>query len=275
MKDSSGKIGAVVEVLVVFSATMLLMGGIIVSPLERAEISLWGRPFLVNAVEAAVPLAVLLLTRRRLADYGLVVRPLGYHLKVVGTCAIPVALAGTSSMFFDPRRWDGALPLTGVSLALLFCLAWLLRDKPDPVRAIGTGSMLALLPATQLARDLPVGKALSAFVFFLFFVGPAEEILFRGYIQSRLNQAFGKPFRFLGVTWGWGLLGASALFGLMHVLNLGGLNHAGWQLQPAYGVWTFVGGCVFGLVREKTGSVLAPAILHGFPQAISYPFLGL
>jgi hypothetical protein len=30
--------------------------------------------------------------------------------------------------------------------------------------------------------------------------------MFRGYIQSRLNTAFGRPFRLWGVPWGWGLV---------------------------------------------------------------------
>ena len=33
------------------------------------------------------------------------------------------------------------------------------------------------------------------------------------------------------------------------------------------GCWA-VGGLVFGLVCEKSGGILAPALLHGLPQAI-------
>jgi len=143
------------------------------------------------------------------------------------------------------------------------------------VAAAGAMAMLVLFPAAQAGGGVSVWKGISAFVFFLFFVGPAEEILFRGYIQSRLNQAFGKPFRFFGVNWGWGVIGTSVLFGLMHVLNLTSLYRGQWDPQFAWGLWTFFGGLMFGFLRERTGSVLAPAILHGFPQAVAYPFLGL
>lgn len=44
------------------------------------------------------------------------------------------------------------------------------------------------------------------------------------------------------------------------------------NLQSAWGLWTFFGGLLFSFMRERTGSVLAPAILHGFPQGVSYPF---
>ncbi len=60
---------------------------------------------------------------------------------------------------------------------------------------------------------------LSSMVFF----GFGEELLFRGYIQFRLNYAFGKPFKFMDVNYGWGILITSALFGFMHVVNVGSL----------------------------------------------------
>ena len=109
-------------------------------------------------------------------------------------------------------------------------------------------------------------------MFYLCFAGPAEEILFRGYIQSGLNQLFGKPFRFFGVAWGCGALGAALLFGLMHVINLASLYRGQVDLQLVWGLWTFFGGLVFSFVREKTGGVLAPTILHRFPQAMAYPY---
>jgi len=68
---------------------------------------------------------------------------------------------------------------------------------------------------------------------------------------------------------------AAALFGLMHVINLGGLVAQSWHLTPWWGLWTFFAGLVFAFVREKTGSIVAPALLHGLPQGIAYGFLGL
>ena len=127
----------------------------------------------------------------------------------------------------------------------------------------------------ELAIASCLGNAVSAIVFYLFFVGFGEELKFRGYIQSRLNAAFGKPFRFIIVNYGWGSVIASALFGLMHVLNIGSLVGGRLELAWWWGFWTFFGGLVFGYVREKSGSIIAPAILHGLPQAIAYAFLGL
>jgi len=61
----------------------------------------------------------------------------------------------------------------------------------------------------------------------------------------------------------------------MHVLNLGSLAAGHWQLTWWWGLWTFFTGLVFGLVREKSGSIVAPALLHGLPQAIAQAVLGL
>jgi membrane protease YdiL (CAAX protease family) len=98
------------------------------------------------------------------------------------------------------------------------------------------------------------------------FVALSEEIFFRGYIQSRLNSVFGRPRHFFGIQWGWGLIISSVLFGLWH---------CAWKpeiLEWPHVLWTMLAGLIFGIVREKSEGVFAPAILHGImnygPQAI-------
>jgi membrane protease YdiL (CAAX protease family) len=131
---------------------------------------------------------------------------------------------------------------------------------------------LGLLPLVQGSAILP--ERLVSFLFYLMFLGPGEEFLFRGYIQSRLNVAFGRPFRFWGVSWGWGLVISSLLFGFMHILNPFNPFLGKFDLYIWWGVWTVFGGLIFGYVREKAGSILPPALLHGLPQAIASLFLG-
>ena len=41
------------------------------------------------------------------------------------------------------------------------------------------------------------------------------------------------------------------------------------EVTWAWGFWTIFSGLVMGFVREKSGSVFAPALLHGIPQAIA------
>jgi membrane protease YdiL (CAAX protease family) len=76
------------------------------------------------------------------------------------------------------------------------------------------------------------------------------------------------------VPWGWGLVLTSLLFGFTHVLNVdAATGQTGWYW--GWGLWTTFGGLTFGYVRERTGNVLAPALLHGLPQALAASLLVL
>ena len=89
-------------------------------------------------------------------------------------------------------------------------------------------------------------------------------------MQSRLNGSFGRPFRLLGVEFGFGVLVSSLLFGVMHALNtvdyFEGRFECAWQM----GVATFFAGLFFGLLREKTGSIVAGGVAHGLSDATAY-----
>jgi membrane protease YdiL (CAAX protease family) len=115
-----------------------------------------------------------------------------------------------------------------------------------------------------------LGKGVASFIFYLVFVGFGEEILYRGYVLTRLNEAFGRPWQFYGAGWGWGTVIASLLFGLTHALNKVDLASGHVEFTWGWGLWTFFGGFVFTYIREKTGSIVAPAIVHGLPQALVY-----
>jgi uncharacterized protein len=212
---------------------------------------------------------------RNLAAYGLSVRNVSYQLDLAATAFVPVALASAAFAFVDYRVWHGSLILAALRIAVLFAVGWLLKRKPT---ANGKGVLLStILPVIciELAIGARLGNAALCHCLLSFFVGFGEELLFRGYIQSRLNAAFCKPFKFIGVNYGWGIVITSALFGLMHVLNIGSLVGGRFELVWWWGFWTFFGGLVLGFVREKSGSIIAPAIFHGLPQAIAYAVLGL
>ena len=269
------KAKAVIEVVVVFGLTLSLVALAGLSPVGAWVRQMTGRAFIEYAVMIAVPLLILLASRRNLANYGLSFRNSRYHLDIAATAFVPVALASVPFMFLSATSWSGALIMIVVELAVLLVLAMMLKRKPTlQERGLLAGAAL-LVAGSSLAQKASVGNAVSALVFYVFFVGLGEELLFRGYIQSRLNAAWGRPFQFYGVCWGWGVVIASVLFGLMHVLNTASLIGGHWQLTPWWGLWTFFGGLVSGFVREKTGSIVAPTILHGLPQGIAYAFLGL
>jgi membrane protease YdiL (CAAX protease family) len=76
------------------------------------------------------------------------------------------------------------------------------------------------------------------------------------------------------VGFGWGLLVTALLFGVFRVLNLPEL-YAG-RLDPAWGAGVAAGawGLFFGYLREWSGSIVAPALVHGVPQGIATAVLG-
>jgi membrane protease YdiL (CAAX protease family) len=269
------KARAVIEVVVVFSLTLFLvaLGGL--SPVGEWVRQATNRSFFEYAVMIAVPLIVLVVTRRDLASYGISLRNFRYHLDIALTAFVPVALASVPFMYVDETQWDGALIMMGVETAVLFALGWLLKRKTTRNESGMAVGALLLVNSSTLPGKATVGNGISALLFYVFFLGLGEELLFRGYIQSRLNEAFGRPYQFFGVNWGWGIIITSVLFGFFHVLYIYSLIMGNWHLTPWWGLWTFFAGLVLGFVREKTGSIVAPTILHGLPQAIAAAFLGI
>ncbi len=87
----------------------------------------------------------------------------------------------------------------------------------------------------------------------LVYLSLPEEIFFRGYCQSRLDQAFGTPWRWLGASCGISLVIVSFMFALGHVVMDGGWGRFN-VLLPSL---------VFGWLRARTGGIIAPAIFHG------------
>ncbi len=202
-------------------------------------------------------------------SYGFIFAPLKFHLDIFGTCFLPFVLSSLPLGFgLDYTTWQGALILAPIKLALLAAVIFLLRKKPT-LSAGGLTVILFLLPVDLPGLVVPAGKAMAVFLTYALFVGFGEEIIYRGYIQTRLNQVFGKPFGVFGVSFGWGLILSSLFFGLSHVGIISSLLGKSSGVIWAWGVWTFFGGLTYGFIREKTGSILAPALLHGLPQAIA------
>lgn len=207
---------------------------------------------------------------RRLAQYGVIFRPVRYHLAIFAAAFLPVFLLSASLAWIPWRTWPGAAAVSALAIGLLLLTLVFLRRQPDdnlPYPAY----MLLLAPLAVL--QIPaVREALASLIYFYLLVGPAEEILFRGYALSRLDQAFGRPYCTWGIRWGAGLILSSLLFGLWHV----SANPLDVSLYPQ-ALWTFFAGLLFGAVREKCGSIFPPALLHGVlnygPQALLFDLI--
>jgi membrane protease YdiL (CAAX protease family) len=276
MNHVQSRIKAVIEVILVYLLIYLLLSylQLPLSNLESQEL----KQFLFYTLVLVIPLVLLVVTRKDFAAYGISFKNLKYHLHVTGTAFIPITILSVVLALSDWKQWEGAGVVTGVEVVLVFVIAWMLQKMPRADNLSGKGTFL-VMPAILLLST-KAGNILLSIGYFYVLVAFGEEILFRGYIQSRLNEAFGRPYQFFGITWGWGLIIASLIFGLWHVLNPSTVNPflGTYNLMWSHGLWTVFLGLILGLVREKTGSIVAPAILHGIvnfpPQAIIFAFLG-
>ena len=112
-------------------------------------------------------------------------------------------------------------------------------------------------PLTDAVDDGPGLLVVGVVIAFMFLVvGPAEEILFRGVIQSRLRERFSPVL---------GIVLASAIFAAAHVTALVGASPGAIANTIAI---LFVPSIGFGVLYEYTGNVVVPTLLHGFHNSM-------
>ena len=279
---SPKRIYAVVEVVgvlgfILFSEWVLrALKGVI--SIRALQMEFFGEPIIAKAVFfILLPIVIIKMRGEELGEYGITFNNLSYHFKialkslaiVLPACAVFPLVTALGMSYKGP---GGALILGGSEVAVLVLVAKFLQKEPSCPERPGSGRrvlfffLIFIALAVLSALTLPLGKQVGGFTYALFTTGFGEEILFRGYVQSRLNRTFGKPFHIWGIRWGLGVVITAVLFGFLHYLH--GVGTLWW------GLWTIFAGLVFGFLREKTGGVVAPAIVHGVPQAIAYVFMG-
>lgn len=182
-------------------------------------------------------------------------------------CAESLALIPLYILFTSSLPWffiDQQLLLPAVYSTILALCFWHVYYKGISLTEIGfrKENMLRYL-LLGLCLGIPLGSmeyfiimpapAFPTFEFkymlrdlfyMVFFVGLAEELLFRGLVQRDLTNMFSAR---------WGLLGASFLFMVMHLT---------WRSVPELG-FTFLAGMILGYIYQKTNSLVAPIFLHG------------
>ena len=180
---------------------------------------------------------------------------------------IPLYILFTSSLpwFFLSQE----LLLPAVYSAVIALCAWHIYRKNISLRDIGfSRQRLAKYILVGFLVGAPLGAAeyfiitpvpsfptfeikylMRDFAYMVLFVGVGEEVLFRGLVQRDMANLLG---------WKWGLLGASVMFGVMHLT---------WRSIPELG-FTFIAGLIFGYIYYKTRSLTAPIIAHGVGNTV-------
>ena len=168
-------------------------------------------------------------------------------------------------------NWEGKAMAVALSLTVAGLLGWtrvgltLSQDRKGLRGAlILSGLLLALF--LGLALYFPgEGFDADSLAFQLTMPGLDEELFYRGVLLLMLNEAFGKPIRVLGAQMGWGAVLSSLAFGLAHAL---GYSDGAFTFDALLMATTGVSALLLVWLKEKTGSLLLPVVMHNFGNAV-------
>jgi len=276
---------SVIEVVLVF-VLMKLFSIWFDSILASMNVSSGWRTVIFGSQAIIIPVAIIWLLKRKWSVYGFSVhkfRPV-IHYGFIGVLLMMLLGAGMGflrSRGINPSGMEGSLILSAVAviMIILFILAARLsqirevRQKDFKFRMVYKLVILVVLVSCPIIVAIIRGSNVTVIIawdlYFLFMVGFGEEIKYRGYFQSRINEEFGRPWQVLGIPFGPGLIVVSILFGLSHIGQFGVFNPflGQYTINPWMGVQAFLGSLFFGLIREKADSLIASGIAHGVPNA--------
>ena len=97
--------------------------------------------------------------------------------------------------------------------------------------------------------------------------GLGEEIMYRGVMLMLLNEAFGRPWKFAGIQFGWGFIIVSALFGFLHGMDAPSMEKI--QIVWSGMIFPALTGIVLAWLRERTGSVWPGVLFHNFVNVVN------
>lgn len=192
-----------------------------------------------------------------LPDWTLAAVPFLFIYAPVGLCHLRGADSWAYRLWIPALRdfttWGRAFVVAGIVLALVavpwipLYHFWQTSWFPEILQQLGLRGM-----AAHPRWDRLPAEPLTLVAYQVFFVAIPEEFFYRGYLQTRLNEAFDRRFLVAGVPFGHGLWIACLLFAFGHSLVV----VRWWHFA------TFFPGLLFGLLRERTGNVTAGALLH-------------
>lgn len=197
------------------------------------------------------------------------------------------------------RFWLVNMILSPFMFALFAALAWLLRLTPHDVGlnadhlglSLGVGLGMGVLLGVPSAIAAPAaakmginpmrvafGRTLTdvigAIIYTALFVGPLEEIPFRGLIQTLLMRAMPQTAHIGSLTILLGTFLAAIIFVLYHYRNvmMGGESRGQFLRQiPGRTIASFV----LALLFQATGSLLGPSLFHNFVDTCTVAALSI
>lgn len=158
------------------------------------------------------------------------------------------------------------LVVPGVATVVGFYVALNLIAATLALATAGTGAL-------GYQWTVPPLKAGVVFVYMLIIAGVVEEVVFRGYLQSKLIALFGDHSR---IRIGLAVLGAGTLFMLSHAPRVLFSGIPGSQSLVGYGTLLLLSGFAFGTLYELTENLTIPVLVHtagNMPGTIGFLFV--
>ena len=271
------KVLAILEVVLVFAVMQALLTLWSSTAILQWEKQNLGWSYIGALILVGIPALVMWLTRRNWVEYGVSLAnwPTNLDIGMKGylVAFIPYVFGWLCApdLGLDPLRLGGVWIAFTEAIALALILWMMKRQKPvqSARKNVIIASLCLCFPIVMaLAMRRLNAVIVSTVLWQLVFSGFGEEFLWRGYVQSRLNQAFGRPWHLFGIQFGAGLIIASLLFGLQHALNTYEPVVGFWSLSWGWALSSSVAGLMLGAIREKTDTLVAPGIAHGLPDAV-------
>ncbi len=252
-------------VFVVFMAVTTLLPG--VKSLIRWENRILGGSYFIGVLLMVLVLVASIVTRLDFEEIGLSTSnwrsSLNMGFKGFTAFLVPQFVM---TMFWgwgaDYRKnWGSALVLSVLVLAFTYLLAGNIGNRKGEATRKGK-ILMGIVLLVPFVIGFTYGtlrwRTLLSFIWQILVGGFAEELLYRGYIQSTVNREYGTNWRVRGISFGPGLLVSSIMYGLSRGLG----SNLGW------GLYAFTLGIFYGLIREASGDISgsgsANAIIDGF-----------
>ncbi len=275
---------SILEVIVVFALTSVI-GWFTGAAFQQWGLSFEAQRWIGGAIFIAVSLFIMALTHHPWREYGLTLQDwrLSFDIGMTGYVArfIPVGAVFLLILLGESyRSWAGSAiifvaEVAGIGLLLTILNRQAVTDPSGQLRRSGArknmmllGGLLLLPIVLGVVLNRSPLSVISTVCWQLIISGFGEEIRYRGYYQSRVNQEFGRPYQVAGIRFGPGLIVASLLFGLVHATQTFNPLLGQYEFAWPWALFTLAGGVFFGLLREKTGDVVACTVAHGGLDAV-------
>jgi membrane protease YdiL (CAAX protease family) len=192
--EMKAKILSIIEVSVVFILMIFLFRFVNSIPLAMKITYSFDGLLFPGYAALLIASCCLYIFRVHSQSKGSFSQKLKYQLDITAHGFFPIFILGVLLSRIDWSQWVEAILISVIEIGLLFWFARMVRDKPAWQNIGVIGGFLLFLIASQISTK--IASVIVAIIYFYLFVALSEEILFRGYIQSRLNSVFDRPKRF-------------------------------------------------------------------------------